>query len=101
MILTGKALADFEAYYYSKPDYVGAWELLPKIYLHALIVEWFDTVRIHTSVFHSWDNIDNDATFMYKVESNDTIASNKISYTTRYEATEAALITANNMYNER
>jgi len=100
MILTGKALADFEAYYYSKPDYVGACGLLPEIHLQAIIVEWFDTVQIHVSVFHSWDNIDNDAVFNYKVESNCTIAK-KEGFTTRPEATEDALVTANNLYNER
>jgi len=100
MILTGKALSDFEAYYYSKPDHVGAWELLPIIHLHAIIVEWLDSVGIHvciTPIFKG-TQIENS---LYGYSYNIGIKSFTNRYTTRPEATEAALITANKIYNER
>lgn len=107
MELTGKAKEDFLKSNGKKEAWINI--MLP-IYQQALIIEWFDSVGIIINIEASFDLsgvynrgfdyqiLDEKATHQVKSY---FVGSNKDCYPTRQEATEQAIIKANQIYNER
>ncbi|WP_353166716.1 hypothetical protein [Empedobacter brevis] len=98
MELTGKAREDFKKWFIETKDLYDSFEnelrLMCDTRLNALIIEWFDsvgifinTVRLHSIWNYSfWFNHNR-----YQ----------EYNFNTRQEATEQAIIKANEIYNER
>jgi len=97
MILTGKALTAYLIYATENYPHI---EDMSDIALYALIVNWLDSVGIYiciTPIFQG-TQIENG---LYGYSYNIGIKSFTNRYTTRHEATEAAIVTANKLFNER
>jgi len=97
MILTGKAKEHFEAWLSSEmyvlPD--NGIEGLGALFLNALIIEWLDSVGIYIDItYRPLRHV-----FKYNLYIFDAYAPDGIK-STRQEATEAAILTANNLYND-
>lgn len=106
MILTGMALEDFLVWVYYGEDTNQASDesKIEKIIFHAnrwvekqderfidtLIIEWFDSVDLHIGYYYTY--------VKFQTYVND---SNKGKFNSRQEATEQAIIKANEIYNER
>jgi len=90
-ILTGKAKEHFEAWatnsHMHRLPSIGVEYLYP-LFLNALIIEWLDSVGIYISI------TTNGKLFQWSI--------NKFigAALSRREATEAAILTANNLYND-
>lgn len=93
MMLTGKALEDFEFWLFERQyteEYYNR-ELISKTCLSALIIEWFDSVGTHIEILRE------DGFFTWVIGHHyDTPNSD-----TRQQAIEQAIIYANKLYNER
>lgn len=91
MLLTGKAKEDFENTYSPISR--------SKIYEHALIIEWLDSVGYVVEISPMyWGGWNFAATIC--LSSGDRVIPNIIE-STRQEATKQVIIKANQMYNER
>jgi len=98
--MNGKAKIDFE--YWVKENYgfddIMTWNYIQKTVLNALIIEWLDTVRIYIisciipNEFRFYCNITHGD--FYLIDQTDI-------YSTRQEATEKAIETAVNTYNNK
>lgn len=108
MILTGKAKEDFEKWYLShirvnRKDYnqfsdeqvLGKINRMDEVGKFAYILEWLDSVDIYILITeydgeHFWADINVRFRLGYAIQK-----------PTRQEATKAAILTANDLYNER
>ena len=107
-MLTGKAKSDFEKWYWndwltgSDRDYYEKDEVIEnswkveKLFLFPLIIEWFDSVGVYVYVEPSipigWENPD---CFIFKVGTD----TNRLKLPNRQQATEEAIVKANEIYN--
>ena len=90
MILTDKAKKDFLKWT-KQGNLVN---IMADVYLHALIIEWFDSVGIYVNI--EYYNVDGDNVFIYSINNATYIEI----YDTRQEATIQAILKANQIYNE-
>ena len=112
-MLTGKARSDFEKWYWndwltgSDRDYYEKHEVIEiswkaeKMFLFPIIIEWFDSVGIYveTGVYpcQEYGNVYFSGSFFGKLGGWD----DKTNYTDRQQATEEAIIKANEIYNSQ
>jgi hypothetical protein len=97
MILTGKALEDFNKWLYSDEDNLCGLDLfqLNQNCINTLVIEWFDLVGIYINVELDYlhlvwfPSIDNNWAF------------EEVEFKTRQEATEEAIKKANEIYNNK
>lgn len=96
MILTGKALEDFTQWNSNKQfDMMLPFEY--PTYLNALIIEWLDSVGVYIEIFNEFGDFGmsiHRGSYKNPIESIGH-------WKTRQEATEQAIIKANDIYNER
>ena len=99
MILTGKALEDFIKYYkFGKFHFEN---VLDEKYQYAEIIEWLDSVGIYIEIRRSNNSPLNKGFHGYVIKSiNGYYKCTTIPVKTRQEATEQAIIKANDIYNE-
>ena len=94
MILTGKASKDFIKWLHFKHN-LQPYNLFNEIIQYALIIEWFDSVGIYVNS----SGLTLSKTFISDVSVNDNCEYNYDGFITRKEATEQAIIKANEIYN--
>ena len=98
MILTGKTKEDFILWLNNQP--VAPYEVMlddiPKCYLNALIIEWFDSVGIYIEI-----SFYDDCYWTYNIYSNKPVLEKETANicNNRQEATEEAIKKANEIYN--
>ena len=101
MILTGKAKEDFKEWKVNNKNLstieVLDFEHLSKTSQNALIIDFFDSVGIYCVSNYNFINTN----WSYSVKNADTILSRGCNYKTRKEATEQAIIKANEIYNSK
>ncbi len=99
MKLTGKALEDFTQWNSNKQfDMMLPFEY--PTYLNALIIEWFDSVGIYIHIQPT--ELGDSLEFKAKVNEEDVcFGYGFLFFETRQQATEQAIIKANDIYNER
>jgi len=99
MILTDKAKEDFLKYYNNHSNnYLLSFtdfEDLPTSVQNALIIEWLDSVNIFIQI----DFENREPIFSYYVYSGKDICSGEYNANSRSEATQQAIIKANEIYN--
>lgn len=95
MKLTGKAKEAFLDYVFKTNNVL---DTSNELYLNALIIEFFDSVGIYIEI----GGIDySGVLFWYNIQEHNTInGNNSFEFETRAEATNAAIIKANDLYNE-
>lgn len=96
MILTNKALKDFytwiEKQDFPLSKYAVENNLVRNVFVNALIIEWFDSECIHIDTYMCVDR-----TYDFKVN----FRGYNVFCISRQEATEQAILKANEIYNER
>lgn len=115
MILTGKAKEDFLKWCKQDANWMQTYE---DIFLHALIIEWFDSIGIIITISEdSFNYVDEEETkdywysvFSYFIKKYSDIEDGLNNYeeyydteefSNRQESTKKAIIKANEIYNER
>lgn len=99
MILTGKAKEDFLKHEGQPEIWYNLMQEFPTM-LHALIIEWFDSVGSYVNV--GGVSINGILDFGFDIQENNTLNGiDGFSLNSRQEATEQAIIKANEIYNER
>lgn len=96
-ILTGKAKDDFEKWLNegNHTPWIAFFYNLPETVMNAYYVEWFDSMGIYILITeydgeHLWADINGRFRLGYAIQK-----------PTRQEATKAAILTCNDLYNER
>lgn len=95
MILTGKAKEDF----LKSTKQGNLVNVMADIYLHALIIEWFDSVGINLCITPIY--IHGGLTFKSSVDGMELLKEDLEFKKTRQEATKQAIIKSNEIYNGR
>ncbi|WP_276679708.1 hypothetical protein [Empedobacter brevis] len=99
MELTGKAKEDFLKSNGKKEAWINI--MLP-IYQQAIIIEWFDSVGIYIDAEFFRKNIKDEPQFVSSTTDEwNGLQPLRIQFSSRQEATEQAIIKANQIYNER
>ena len=106
MELTGKAKEDFKKWFIKTKDlydsYKNELRLMSDTCLNALIIEWFDSVGIYIDTEFFRKNIKDEPQFVSSTtDSWNGLQPLRIQFNTRQEATEQAIIKANEIYNAK
>lgn len=98
MILTGKSEESFLHWYTEKySEYNLSYK--DELHLNSMIIDWFDSVGIYIDIDVS--TVTNIVMFSYFISHKEYFRSTEEYWKTRSEATKAAIIKANEIYNKR
>lgn len=98
MILTGKAKKDFLSYYGTGENYFLT--TINEIEQHANIIEWLDSVGIYINM--ACISLKGEQEYYFSIQEDNSLNGMELNpFHSRTEATKAAIIKANGIYNER